>query len=100
VAQSPRTDQKPKTAQKTEAPGAPRTEEQDVETLKIDTDLVTVPVIATDTTGNYVPDLRQEDFNIAEDGVKQEVAFFGKVAAPFHVVLMLDTSASTQDKLR
>jgi hypothetical protein len=32
--------------------------------------------------------------------VKQEVAFFGKVAAPFHVVLMLDTSASTQDKLR
>ncbi len=101
VAQTPQTDQKPKTDQKTEAPGEPRTEEQqDVETLKIDTDLVTVPVIATDTKGNYVPDLRQEDFNIAEDGVKQEVAFFGKVAAPFHVVLMLDTSASTQDKLR
>jgi len=101
VAQTPRPGQKPKPAQKTEAPVEPRTEEQqDVETLKIDTDLVTVPVIATDTTGNYVPDLRQEDFNIAEDGVKQEVAFFGKVAAPFHVVLMLDTSASTQDKLR
>jgi Mg-chelatase subunit ChlD len=101
VAQTPRTDQKPKTVQKTEAPVEPRTEEQqDVETLKIDTDLVTVPVIATDTKGNYVPDLRQEDFNIAEDGVKQELAFFGKVAAPFHVVLMLDTSASTQDKLR
>ena len=101
VAQTPQTDQKPKTDQKTEAPGEPRTEEQqDVETLKIDTDLVTVPVIATDTKGNYVPDLRQEDFNIAEDGVKQEVAFFGKVAASFHVVLMLDTSASTQDKLR
>ena len=29
-----------------------------------------------------------------------EIAFFGKVAMPFHVVLMLDTSASTQDKLR
>jgi Mg-chelatase subunit ChlD len=101
VEQTPRPGQKPKTAEKTEAPVEPRTEEQqDVETLKIDTDLVTVPVIATDTTGNYVPDLRQEDFNIAEDGVKQEVAFFGKVAAPFHVVLMLDTSASTQDKLR
>jgi hypothetical protein len=102
VAQIPRASQKPKTAQKTETPVEPtRTEEQqDVETLKIDTDLVTVPVIATDPNGNYVPDLRQADFHIAEDGVKQEVAFFGTVAAPFHVILMLDTSASTQDKLR
>jgi len=102
VAQTPRASQKPKTAQKTETPVEPtRTEEQqDVETLKIDTDLVTVPVIATDPNGNYVPDLRQEDFRIAEDAVKQEVAFFGTIAAPFHVILMLDTSASTQDKLR
>jgi von Willebrand factor type A domain len=75
-------------------------ESQDIETLKIDTDLVTVPVIATDTNGIYVADLRREEFTIKEDGIPQEVAFFGKVAAPFHVVLMLDTSASTQDKLR
>src|SRR6185369_1680575 len=34
-----------------------------------------------------------------EDGVPQEIAFFGKVAAPFHVVLMLDTSSSTKDHL-
>jgi VWA domain-containing protein len=32
--------------------------------------------------------------------VPQEIAFFGKVAAPFHVVLLLDTSASTREKLR
>src|SRR6266513_1937591 len=73
----------------------PPPEPQDVETLKIDTDLVTVPVIATNTGGLYVTDLRKEDFTIAEDGVPQEIAFFGKVAAPFHVVLMLDTSSST-----
>ena len=30
----------------------------------------------------------------------QQIAFFGKVAAPFHVVLMLDTSSSTKDHLR
>lgn len=81
-------------------PQDPPTEPQDIETLKIDTDLVTVPVIATDTGGLYISDLRQEEFTIAEDGVAQQIAFFGKVAAPFHVVLMLDTSASTKDNLR
>ncbi|HEX5873413.1 MAG TPA: VWA domain-containing protein, partial [Pyrinomonadaceae bacterium] len=74
---------------------------EEVEILKTDTDLVTVPVIATDTIGGlYVSDLRKEEFTISEDGVTQEIAFFGKVAAPFHVVLMLDTSSSTQDKLK
>lgn len=72
---------------------------QDVDTIKIDTDLVTVPVIATDRNGAYVADLRQEEFLLSEDGVPQQIAFFGKVSMPFHVVLMLDTSSSTQDKL-
>src|SRR5215211_5831382 len=73
---------------------------QDIETLKTDTDLVTVPLIANDSNGTYVTDLRQEEFTILEDNVPQQIAFFGKVAAPFHVVLMLDTSSSTQDKLK
>src|SRR6476469_2155242 len=72
---------------------------QDVDTIKIDTDLVTVPVIATDRNGTYVADLRQEEFSLTEDGVTQPIAFFGKISMPFHVVLMLDTSSSTQDKL-
>jgi hypothetical protein len=75
-------------------------EPQDLETVTTDTDLVTVPLIANDANGTYITDLRQEEFAIVEDGVPQQIAFFGKVAAPFHVVLMLDTSSSTQDKLR
>jgi hypothetical protein len=81
-------------------PENPPEEPQDIETLKTDTDLVTVPLIASDQSGTYITDLRQEEFTIAEDGVPQPISFFGKVAAPFHVVLMLDTSSSTQDKLR
>jgi hypothetical protein len=73
---------------------------QEIETLKTDTDLVTVPVIATTVGGLYITDLRKDEFAITEDGVPHDIAFFGKVAAPFHVVLMLDTSASTQTKLR
>ena len=75
-------------------------EPQDVDILKTDTDLVTVPVMATDRSGVSVIDLRQEEFAITEDSVPQQIAFFGKVSAAFHVVLMLDTSSSTQNKLR
>jgi von Willebrand factor type A domain len=88
----------PKPETTTAPPDEPQ--DQDIETLKIDTDLVTVPVIATDRGGLYLTDLRKEEFSLAEDGVPQEIAFFGRVAAPFHVVLMLDTSASTREKLR
>lgn len=87
---------KPATQKPAETPAEP----QDVETLKTDTDLVTVPVVASDRGGLAITDLRQEEFAITEDGVPQQIAFFGKVAAPFHVVLMIDTSSSTQDKLK
>lgn len=73
---------------------------QEVETIKTDTNLVTVPVIVTSRNGLYITDLTKDEFKISEDGVPHDIAFFGKVAAPFHVVLMLDTSASTKDKLR
>jgi hypothetical protein len=102
VAQIPREREKPKPASKVEStidPAKPE-DSQDIDTLKTDTDLVMVPVIATDISGIYIPDLRQEEFAVVEDGVKQEIAFFGMVSAPFHVILMLDTSASTEGKLR
>ncbi len=78
---------------------SPEPELKDVDTLRIATDLVTVPVIATTREGIYIADLRQEEFNVSENGVKQEVAFFATVSAPFHVVLMLDTSGSTREKI-
>jgi hypothetical protein len=73
---------------------------QDIEVQKIDTNLVTVPVVATSINGLYIGDLRKEEFTISEDGVAHDIAFFGKLSMPFHVILMLDTSASTKDTLR
>jgi Ca-activated chloride channel homolog len=84
--------QEPKPASKTSS-------EQDVDTLKIDTNLVTVPVIARSRNGSYVADLKKEEFKLTEDGVAQEIAFLASVDAPFYVVLMLDTSNSTKEKL-
>ena len=86
-------------------PTPPSTPEENVEdqdpqeVVKTDTSLVTVPIIALTPEGTYVPDLTKPEFTIMEDGVKQEVAFFATVTAPFHVVLVLDTSASTREKL-
>lgn len=84
--------QEPKPAGKTSS-------EQDVEVLKIDINLVTVSVIASSRTGGYIADLKQEEFKLTEDGVAQEIAFLASVDAPFYVVLLLDTSNSTKDKL-
>jgi VWFA-related protein len=88
----PSADEKPKA----ETPD----DQQEVETVKVNTNLVTVPIIASTREGAYVPDMRQEEFSIYEDGVKQNLSFFATTTEPFHVILMLDTSASTQEKLR
>lgn len=82
-----------------EEPQVGAADPQDVETVKVDTNLVIVPVIISDRNDRYIADLKKEDFTIFEDGEQQEISFFETVTAPFHVVLMLDTSASTQEKL-
>ncbi|HWN99931.1 MAG TPA: VWA domain-containing protein, partial [Blastocatellia bacterium] len=88
-----------KKSQQAPSEAPPRNEDQDDPAIKLEATLVTVPVIASDRDGRYVPDLHREDFTLHEDGVKQEIVFFSTVNEPFHVVLMLDTSASTQEKL-
>jgi Ca-activated chloride channel family protein len=62
-------------------------------------DVVSLNVIVTDGTGHYVTDLTPEDFNVFEDGVKQDVTFFNKTNLPIALALLLDTSASMESKL-
>lgn len=68
----------------------------DDEVLKIETNLVTIPVSVFDRNGRYLPSLRQTDFKVFEDGKEQEVAYFGTSEQPVSVVLVLDTSPSTE----
>src|ERR1044072_405257 len=85
-------------AQKDQTPAGP--EEVDAgDIIRINSTLVTGPVSVMDRDGRYVPNLQKEEFRIWEDGVEQEVAFFQSVDKPFSVVLMLDTSPSTQFRL-
>jgi VWFA-related protein len=43
--------------------------------------------------------LSEEDFKVFEDGNEQEIAYFGTSEKPFTVVLLLDTSPSTEFKI-
>ena len=65
------------------------------ETLKIDTALVSVPVIVSDRQGRYISGLKASDFTLYEDRVKQPIGFFADAEEPINVALLLDTSKST-----
>ena len=47
---------------------------QEKPTFRVQVDLVTNDVIVRDEKGNFVPDLKKEDFEVFEDGVKQEIS--------------------------
>jgi Ca-activated chloride channel family protein len=62
-------------------------------------EVVSLNVTVTDGTTRYVTDLTADDFNVFEDGVKQDVTFFSRTNLPIALALLLDTSASMESKL-
>jgi Ca-activated chloride channel family protein len=71
----------------------------DDDVVKVETDLVTIPVSVYDRNGLYIPGLLKKDFKIFEDGKEQQIAYFGTADKPFTVILLLDTSPSTAYKI-
>ncbi|HEY0320891.1 MAG TPA: VWA domain-containing protein [Pyrinomonadaceae bacterium] len=51
----------------------------DDEVVRITTNLVQVDAVVTDKNGRYVTDLRPEDFEVTEDGKKQELTNFSYI---------------------
>lgn len=71
------------------------------ETVRIETDLVDLNVtVFSHDPHRVVGQLEKKDFNILEDGVEQEISLFASAEAPFDLVLLIDLSASTSDKLK
>ncbi len=99
----------PATARKAGVPHAPRLDLKGVDTslpsllagqaqsaaIKVNVSLVTVPVIASDLTGNYVPGLRERDFHLYENDRAQRIDRVIPEAEPFRIALLLDISNST-----
>lgn len=73
--------------------------QQPDDVVKIDTDLVSVDVVARDAEGRQVRNLRKEDFKLLADGVEQPLSFFqvesrGGEPRPLALVFAIDISGS------
>jgi Ca-activated chloride channel family protein len=68
---------------------------QESRPIRIQTTLVNVPVMVTDSRGGSVLGLKSKDFSLYDDGVRQPLAFFAAAAEPIRIALLLDTSKST-----
>ena len=80
--------------------GAVRSQDnQPAEVIKVDSNLVSVPVIVSDRDGRYIPGLRQENFSVYDNNEQQTLSFFDAAEEPLNVALLLDTSRSTQGVL-
>jgi VWFA-related protein len=62
-------------------------------------DIVSLNVTVIDGANRYIVDLDQPDFSIFEDGAKQDITFFTRRPQPIALSLLLDSSASMEDKL-
>ena len=61
-------------------------------------DLVSLNVTVSDGQ-RYVTDLDEAQFEVYEDGIRQQTTFFSKVQQPIALAVLLDTSASMEGKL-
>ncbi len=74
--------------------------QNDIGTIRFNTDLVTVDAIVTDRSGAQISGvLRASDFTIYEDGVPQKINSFSATDAPFNLALLLDTSGSASAEI-
>jgi Ca-activated chloride channel family protein len=62
-------------------------------------EVINLNVSVTDARGRYITDLTKNDFAVFEDGVRQELSIFNHEDIPISLVLMIDTSASMDEKL-
>ena len=75
--------------------GSDEVDEGDV--IRVETQLVSVPAVVTDSAGRPISGLRPENFRIIENGEPQTITNFGTAETPFEIALLLDTSGSTRD---
>jgi Ca-activated chloride channel homolog len=68
---------------------------QDDEPIKVTSSIVRLNVGVVDQKGRPILDLNRSNFEVYEDGIKQEITRFEPIEAPFSVVMLLDMSGST-----
>jgi VWFA-related protein len=81
-------------------PIARQKSDDEIETIRVDTELVDLNVsVFNRNTRQPAGELQQNDFAVLENGAPEEINFFASASTPFDLVLLLDLSGSTADKL-
>ncbi|MCS6805177.1 MAG: VWA domain-containing protein [Acidobacteriota bacterium] len=70
----------------------------DEDVLVLDSELVNLNLIVRDRSGKPVAGLTQSSFQVFEDDVLQQIAFFSPHSAPINLALVLDLSGSMREK--
>src|SRR5215471_424180 len=68
-------------------------------TISVNVPLVSVDFTVTDMTGKPVTDLNRYDFDIFDNGERRAMQSFNPVKNPISMVLLLDCSESTRDRM-
>ncbi len=67
--------------------------------IRVDTNLVLIPVTVTDPLNRFVTGLDQDSFKAFEDKIEQKIVSFGSEDAPLSIGIVFDTSGSMGPKL-
>jgi Ca-activated chloride channel family protein len=81
-------------------PAAAETAEQRSANIRVQTELVLIPVTVTDPMNRFVTGLEREYFRVFEDKVEQALSHFASEDAPLSVGIVFDTSGSMGTKLQ
>lgn len=68
--------------------------------IRVNSDLVVIPVTVTDCKGHIVDGLQKEHFAVYEDRVEQQITHFASEDAPVSIGIVFDTSDSMAPKLQ
>jgi Ca-activated chloride channel family protein len=79
--------------------GQDQTKKPGGQTIQVQVEMVSLPVVVTTRDGRRVTDLQKEDFQIFEDRVPQQIEGFEATDAPISIALALDSSGSMEKRL-
>ena len=79
--------------------GTPESPDRQSPAFRAGVELVSLNVTVSEGPSRFVTDLQQEDFQVYEDGVKQDVTFFTRSNLPVALAVLIDTSASMESRL-
>jgi VWFA-related protein len=69
-------------------------------TLSLDVQLVALSVTVLDRKGSFVPGLSKENFQVFENGQRQDIQLFNSEDVPLTIGLVVDSSGSMRDRRR